>query len=408
MSITNDKMQLIIREIQIKDCETRSRLEFQVFERGNRKNVFFEVDKQYRDFLCCERCDAIVIGLLNYAMRNNLHFQSDIPMTEQLHYNIKNILIPALAKSDSRMHFISLDIPTAPALDNAGAVGTGISGGIDSFYTVLSNTNTEYKSFNLTHLFINNVGAFNDCYKKSGAENVKKISYERAKMTAEKFNLPLLMTDSNFAEEFPQNHLLTHTYSSVFAVYCLQKLLSIYYYSSAGFPLEESFSLTDNSLAPAGKTDLLSLNCFSHSKLRLYSAGYAENRMEKTEYIADNEIVHQHLFVCARTSSNCGMCTKCRRTILSLYALGKLEKFRDAFDVDYFHKHKTEYLEWLYRKHLKKYKMTEPIYNILKKEFTCFFKLKFFLSKLFSVKTEKRQMVIRILFAKFTCRTSGK
>ena len=44
---------------------------------------------------------------------------------------------------------------------------------------------------------------------------------------------------------------------------------------------------------------------------------------------------------------NCGLCLKCRRTMLQLYILGKLNNFKDVFPVDYFYSHISEYIDWM-------------------------------------------------------------
>ena len=395
---------IIINNIKITDNDDKSRLEFLILENDVEKKVFFEVENKYKEYLCYERCDAIIIGLLNYAMREGLNIKSEIPITEELLYNINTYLIPALTKSDSKLTPITIEADTASALNNAGCVGTGLSCGIDSFHAILNNTNTKYNSLNLTHLCINNVGAFNDCYKRAGIEDVKNERYKQSKIVAEKLNLPLIMTDSNFADVFQQSHLLTNSYSSMFAVYCMQKLWKTYYYASVGKSFEH-FKLTNNSTQDSANYDLLTLNCFSHNNLRLYSEGGAISRLEKTQNIIDNEIVQQHLHVCISEAFNCSKCSKCMRTILSLYALDKLEFYKNVFDIDYFYKNKSKYLTWLYITYLEKDKIIAPIYKKLEKEVNLAIKFKCYLLLLlrwiFSTKKQyfgnKKYKVITIL-----------
>ena len=397
---------IIINDIKVNDNNEKSCLIFQVFENNIEKNVFFEVEKKYKKYLCYERADAIVIGLLNYAMRKGLNIKSNIPITEDLLYNINTYLIPALCNSDYKLNPITIEAEIATALDNEDKIGTGLSCGIDSFHAIFNNINTQYKTFELTHLCINNVGAFNDCYKNVGANVVKETRYMQAEVVAKKLGLPLITSDSNFAIVFPQKHLLTHTYSSVFAVYCLQKLWGKYYYASSGKTFE-SFSLTKNSQKDSANYELLALNCFSHKNLKLYSEGGAINRLDKTKNIIDNEIVQNHLHVCIRESYNCNTCSKCMRTILTLYALDKLNDFKNVFDVNYFYKHKQDYIIWLLESFLKRDKMLLPIFKKLKKEITLFLIIKYILKSIFSFEIVKNKISIKFLFIKLAFKTKN-
>ncbi len=59
--------------------------------------------------------------------------------------------------------------------------------------------------------------------------------------------------------------------------------------------------------------------------------GCEAKRTEKTEAICEHEIAMDHLRVCFEIidgTYNCGVCEKCLRTMISLYAMGKLERCR--------------------------------------------------------------------------------
>lgn len=43
---------------------------------------------------------------------------------------------------------------------------------------------------------------------------------------------------------------------------------------------------------------------------------------------------------------NCSRCTKCARTIITLEAMGKLEQFKDVFDLDVWHKEAFRWKCW--------------------------------------------------------------
>ena len=60
---------ILIKNIYVKNINNKSRLFYDIEEDNISKQVWFETESEYAKYLCYERCDAIVIGLLNYAMR---------------------------------------------------------------------------------------------------------------------------------------------------------------------------------------------------------------------------------------------------------------------------------------------------------------------------------------------------
>lgn len=323
--------------------------------------IWFQVEKEYEKYLCVERADAYVIGLLNYAMRNNHDIYCEIPVTEELLYAIETDLIPSLSKHGKNLHAIKIVATIAKTLEVGEAVGTGLSCGIDSFSAVYNHIDTKYNSHNLTHLCINNVGAFNECYDDYGIDAVRKERYDIAEQVAKELGIKLIKTDSNFSEIY-QNHYLTNTYSGVFAIYILQKFWKIYFLGSVGEDYA-SFSLKENDLHDSAEYDLLSLQCFSTSGLKIYSEGGAKTRLEKTKDLVDFKVAQKYLHVCTAKPYNCGVCSKCRRTLVTLDLLDKLDNFDEVFDVIYYKKNRSEYYKWLCLMHFNHDKMNEPVYQ---------------------------------------------
>ena len=331
-----------------------------------KRTVWFEVDDMYGKYLCTERADAYVIGLLNWAMRENHDICSEIPVTEELLYNINTILIPSLYNSGKALHNIKIQASAAPTIMEGKEIGTGCSCGIDTFSAIYNHLNTEYKSLDLTFLCINNVGAFNASYSKYGENKVKEERYKEAEKAAAEVGLPLIKTDSNFAQAFPMNHYLTHTYSSCFAVYMLQKMWKVYYYASSGYDYSK-FKIVNNDLRACGHYDLLSLQCFSTAGLRIYSEGGEKNRIDKIADIINFKPARKHLHVCTAKPYNCGTCTKCRRTLVALDLLECLDDFTEVFNVEEYRRNKKKYYSWLCAHHYLRDVMNEPVYQGLKK-----------------------------------------
>ncbi len=337
------------------------------------KTVSFTVQRKYGKYLCHERADAWLIGLLNWAMRERCDFICESPVTEELLYNIRRDLLPALHRNGPHLHLPQITAETShEPLDCALGVGTGCSCGIDSLHAISRHMDSDYPNLRLTHVTLNNVGAFT----RDGATTQSKRDFhiQLAQQLSEELGLELIITDSNFADAFPQNHFLTHTYSSCFAIYAMRKLWKTYYYASTGYAYE-SFTL-DSHETKSCPYELLSLNAFSVPSLRIYSEGGAHTRYEKTAALIHYKPAQQYLNVCTETAINCGRCPKCKRTMLTLDCLGALDLFTEVFPIDEYKKWRKFYIKDLYRTYRKQPdKMMLELYNILSKELTLYDKL---------------------------------
>ncbi|MBR4996148.1 MAG: hypothetical protein IKY82_08830 [Alistipes sp.] len=324
---------------------------------GLRKTVWFKVSKCYGEYLCYERSDAYVIAVLNYAMRNGHDIECDTPISEDLYYNVDKYLIDALVAYNIDFHrpLIKADI-ASETLPCANAVGTGISCGVDSLHALACQTNLKFKRHNITHLTFNNVGSHGVGEK---AASLFASRCEQPKKFAEEYNFNIVISDSNLMDVIEQNHYKTHTYSSMFPIFCLQKLYSVYFYASSGYNYHE-FRLDDSPSRSCGSYEMLSLPLFSTRNLRIYSEGEGLTRMEKLKEVVKYKPSYKYLNVCLLTEDNCGKCEKCVRTLLGIDALGELDNYKEVFDIEYYRKNKSWYVQQLVnQKSLKKHDYIE-------------------------------------------------
>lgn len=305
------------------------------------KEVWFKVDKKYEEYLCYECGDAFVIAVLNFAMRNHHDIVSEAPLSEDLYYNIDKYLLDAIAQYNKDFYRpqITADV-SSESLPCAGAVGTGISCGVDSMHALASQTAMKFRKHNITHLTFNNVGSHGEGEK---AENLYRVRLERPRRFAEEYGFEFVASNSNLQDVIKQSHFKTHTYSSMFAVYCLQKLYSVYYYASSGYKYHE-FRLYDIPGSSCGSYEMLSLPLLSTHNLRVYSEGEGMSRMTKLKSVVKYAPSYKYLNVCLDEGDNCGKCEKCVRTLLGIDALGALDKYSKMFDIVYYREHKSWYL----------------------------------------------------------------
>lgn len=339
---------------------------------GNSQKVWFKVDKKYEDFLCYERGDAFVIAVLNYAMRNHHDIVSEVPLTEDLYYNIDKYLVDAIAQYNSKFYRPQITAEVASeSLPCAGAVGTGISCGVDSLHALACQTTMKFKKHNITHLTFNNVGSHGEGEQ---AEQLYRKRLEQPRKFAEEYGFEFVSSDSNLQNVVEQSHFKTHTYSSMFAVYCLQKLYSLYYYASSGYKYHE-FRLYDIPGSSCGSYEMLSLPLLSTHNLRVYSEGEGMSRMTKLESVIKYVPSYKYLNVCLMEGENCGVCEKCVRTMLGLDALGALDKYKAVFNLDYYRQNKKWYLMQMLKQMSNGKHDYFEIYPYFKNDITLFMRL---------------------------------
>lgn len=333
-----------LSKIQYKDLPTAGRLEcsFQI-DNEPAKTIWVETTKEFSSYLTYERSDAFVLGILNWAMRNGHDIESETPMGEYLYYQLTRYLIPGLAWGSKRMHPTKIICPIdSSELPNAGFVGTGISCGVDSLYSICTNNSDELPLHKVTHLTFFNVGSHGQGEK---AKKIFKERLEQARDFCEKNDYPLVIVDSNFHDVFPQNHFLSATYSAAFAIYSMQKMWRLYYMASAGNDLN-TCDIIDNDRHCAEDYELFSLPLMSSDQLRIESSGMGVTRQQKIEEIIKYEPSYTSLNVCTLDSHNCTYrCEKCIRTVIGLDVAGALDKYSPVFDVEHYRKHPAIYHE---------------------------------------------------------------
>jgi len=349
----------------------KARLCCEVEINNETKTLWLEVEDKYAGYLVKDRCDAFLIALLPIAMRNQKEIVCLSSVSEELLHNIRVQLIPALVKNGKNFYKtrISADIEKHP-VKNAGAVGVGFSRGVDSMHVIEKYLDSEFPNMNITHLCINDVGAFDiEGYKnyEKDVEQIKKECFDKSVELAEDLELPYVFVKSNLAKEFPSQYPYDHIFCNLFPVFGLQKLFKLYYYGSSGLDLE-NISIKNCDTVDCSNYDMFLNYMLSTSNLKIITEGFEKNRLEKISDIVHFSPAQRALHVCITDSKNCNKCIKCMRTILALDGLDRLDYFSQIFDVDYYKKHKKNYIMYLETCHKRHDKMSEPIYQLFKEK----------------------------------------
>lgn len=308
---------------------------------GCNYDLYFEVESKYEQYLVTEVSDACVVCLLLYAMENKYDLICDGAVSERLLYQLNEYLIPAISSNIGCYHKISIAAKSKDIHFDGKAVGTGLSCGVDSFYSVLKNLeHNDDSALRITHLCFFNAGATG----MFGGEHARRVYRDRSnrfRKVASELKCSYLECDSNMNEFLHQEHEKTHVFRTLCIPLALQKLFSVYYFSSSYKYSEFKFSDFD----PA-YYEILILPNISNQNVRFVEVGGETTRQGKVQYISNFDITYKELNACIDGVENCHTCRKCRRTMLNLYISNRLDLYNKVFDVEWFKKNKHYMFRW--------------------------------------------------------------
>ena len=324
---------------------------------GEPRELYFEVGEAYAKFLTPEVSDAFVVAILPYAMKAGQDIVCEAPVTAELLHNLNEVLIPVLASQDDRLTAITVRAAAATQPLGGHEIGTGVSLGVDSFYTIQQYATSPYDGFRLTCLLNISSHGINDPVVKDpafSAQHRREVSE-----AADLVMLPVVLLDTNVKEAFPGENIFTHVYTHLSAVLAMRKLWGAYYYST-GLDISH-FRTKDNSTDDSDGYLLLLAYALSTRELPIRVSGMHIPRHDKIASLASFEPARRHLRVCLREVRNCGHCEKCVRTLLALDMLGLLDAFSDVFDVKEFRQTRAEC--WTLAVQEMRHPLLEPMYS---------------------------------------------
>lgn len=317
------------------------------YESKNESNVlWYSFDKDYEEYIVTENADAFLVSLLLLAMKNKEDIEVRAPISARLFYQLNHYLIRALNLANDEWNLIKIQAEKLndQDLNIASSSGTGISGGVDSFATIVDHLK-EKEEFTIDYFTFFNAGS----HGEFGGDKALELYKNRLKLMKpypQEVGKKIINVDTNLNEILMMNHQQTHTIRSIACVLNLQKLFKYYYYASA-FRFDH-YGFSNVSMA---NYDLLVLNMLSTESTTFYSAVSQLTRVERIESLIEYDLTYKYLNVCIdssdNTAANCSKCYKCLRTQLTLELLGMLEKYRDVFDFEIYKKYKDAHIGWL-------------------------------------------------------------
>lgn len=308
------------------------------------KELWFSTPEKYEAGLCHTRLDGFLVGMLFPAMQYGEDIHLEGCVSRKLLFNLNNYVIPLLltfSPSSQRIK-ITADETSAERFDCRG-VGTGFSGGIDSFCTIYDRyeleTDPDYKINSFLFLNVGSHGpADNETTKIKFANRYKYL-----KAFPDEIGLDFIPLDSNLHLFHPWGHQKTHTLTSAAGVLLMQQWFARYFYASSGLNYEDTANYGNKykEIDIGAYCDPIILPLLSTESVELVLEGIQYTRTQKFLNIIDYEPVRRYLNVCVGRGDsyeNCSVCHKCCRTLMTLDSLGKLDEFSHLFDIEKYRK----------------------------------------------------------------------
>ena len=319
------------------------------------KTIYFEIDSKFSYMLADDSYDAFVLLPLLLAMlhKQTLHIRGKI--SKRLYQNVKwyiQKIWSDFASDLSPVKFI-VDGLTKPPKTRGKIIGASISCGVDSLSTVYDHFVRESDpDYRINALFYFNCDIKNHLADSSEQETIFQKLSENARRASDELGLPLYLMENNF-HVFNQtfnkirNRWLSFVYVGAYScILSLSNAISKYYFSSDR-TYEELKNFPSHNKDMGSFCESYFVPLIGNERTELIIDGCQYRRVDKLKNIADWDIAKKYLNVCTgynkRDGANCGVCSKCLRTLLPLEIMGKLDDYAEVFDIDEYKQNSLEY-----------------------------------------------------------------
>ena len=307
--------------------------------------IWVSVPDKYSECLATDRYDGFLVALLYPAMAYGEDIEIDGAVSKRLLRNINVFVQDILLAYNDKLQRIDIKAreTTSQLISSAKHIGTGFSGGVDSFSTIYDNyvleNDPEYKIDTLVCLNVGSHGEYGD------AETFKMFENRCVflKQYADAVGLPFIPVDSNIHVYHEWGHQLTHSLTLTSGILTLQGMFSKYYVASVGWNYNqwiiEAAKQRNHDIGEFSEPYLLPL--LSTESTEFVLDGMQYTRVQKTLNISNYPLTKKFLNVCVVNEpqvKNCGRCDKCARVGLTLSAVGKLDEYKDVFDISTYKK----------------------------------------------------------------------
>ncbi|MCJ7703791.1 MAG: hypothetical protein MUO62_19605 [Anaerolineales bacterium] len=286
--------------------------------------VWYRVPRRYGEGLTA-RSDAFLIPALLAGMYFDENIEVRGAVSPQLAYHLKEYQFILRFRFPQYLKQIEIKYhQLKPMSGRPKGVGTTFSGGADSLFTLWKHLpqNQPDPDYQVTHVVF--IKGFDILHT---AESHYSLLLDRYTPWVEKMGLSLIPMETNIVGLTHQRLPLSYFHGPyiVAPAVALAGLFHRFYIPSSW----DYHNLKKKAYASDPLVDAL----LSSETLDIINHGTTHRRVEKVAEIADWDLAHNLLFVCQEhrfevPAWNCSRCEKCVRTMIPLFALGKLDLFK--------------------------------------------------------------------------------
>ena len=356
-----------IQKIEMKSSEDQNLFKAvcQIQVDGKNTELWFETDRKHEASFCQDRIDGIVVMLLLRCMAHGENIQSSIPISAKLHHQLTSQLIPILSTySKGKLKEIKIDAPlTTEIYNNKKIAATGMSGGVDSLYTIMKYSDESIdEPFRIKQLL---VAQTDSLATKHDYSDRFPTNCNRALEFANEYGYTCLFINTNF-RDFYGSDIIQYTSEDTFMMCGLALLFSksigVYYFSTAT-------SIDHLTIEPPKSCEtynLVTLPLLSTENLSFYLGGFC-SRVQKERELSQYKPSYKYLSVCWHYSAsehmNCGKCGKCERTLLAFDIMGCLDTYSNIFKLEHYYKNRNAILASIIERENDSYGFLQELYD---------------------------------------------
>lgn len=314
---------------------------------------WFSVDDEYGGWLTSDVYDAFLVAMLYPAMCYGEDIEIRGNVSKRIWHNTMHYvqgLVKAYAPSFRNVGISVRGFANAAKAENL-RIGTGFSGGVDSFSTLHDNFfNTDDPDYKIDMLFFFHVGQYGNVKKPSTWERANN-RFGITRDFAKEIGVGAVMMNTNLFDFYrPEWEYDAGVLCRIASVLVFQKVLKRYYISNTVTYRElAKLDFTAHHVDMAEISDPIIMPLLSPDGLDILCDGAQHTRTEKTANIASLPLAQKHLNVCVNSSddhveaTNCSRCAKCQRTLMALESANALQEFSGVFDISVWKKEAFRY-----------------------------------------------------------------
>ena len=298
------------------------------------REIFFETDEKFAESISCNPNAFLVACILPAMHHGEKRIVVDGSVCPELKENLVDVMGWLRHWYEPNYNFPLIEAETVASQENsfsANKTGFFFSGGIDSLAVLRANR----LNYPLTHpgSFKYGLLIHGQNIESDNRLSTFKKAFDDLSVLAKGTQIELIPVYTNIRDLEPSSEFFHISHGSILAAIAHTFVNCFNTISVAATGDIPTLPLVKKSIIkPHGSHPLID-PYYGSRNMRIRYDGLSLSRLDKTRLIADWDVALDNIRVCGSNwpGKNCGHCEKCVRTMLSLLALGVLDKTK-AFD----------------------------------------------------------------------------